>query len=116
MPASTRLFGGDGNDRLEGGLRRDFLTGGLGADQFHYVSPSHSGLRSLSDWIMDFSSVEGNKVNLNTVFSGTLSYLGGGEFTGAAGQPPGRGQGHVSVRAHRSQRRQHRRRRSGRYA
>jgi Ca2+-binding RTX toxin-like protein len=79
-------MGGDGNDRLEGGTGRDVLTGGIGPDRFHYVSASHSGLGNLSDWIMDFNSADGDKIDLTTVYSGTLSYIGEDQFGGTAGQ------------------------------
>jgi hypothetical protein len=58
---------------------------GARADQFHDVSQSHSGIGVLSDWIMDFNSSQGDKINLTTVFGGTLSYIGENEFTGTAG-------------------------------
>jgi Ca2+-binding RTX toxin-like protein len=52
------LYGGAGNDRIEGGAGNDLLTGGTGADMFLYSAGDGD------DRFSDFSSVEGDKVDL----------------------------------------------------
>ena len=55
------LFGGAGGDFLNGGSGYDRLNGGAGADAFFHASlPDHG-----SDWIQDFSSVEGDHLTTN---------------------------------------------------
>ena len=52
------IVGGDGDDELEGGTSDDTMTGGGGADTF--VFDEESG----DDTITDFSSTDGNKIDL----------------------------------------------------
>lgn len=63
------LDGGNGNDTLRGQLGVDTLTGGSGADHFWFESPLHS--TNNADLITDFSSAEGDRIDLSRViFSG----------------------------------------------
>lgn len=48
-----------GNDTLRGGQQADILTGGDGSDRFVFNKPSHG-----RDTITDFSSLEGDKLEL----------------------------------------------------
>jgi Ca2+-binding RTX toxin-like protein len=96
------MKGGSGNDTMDGGQGKDFLTGGAGADvlyggagqeRFIYTSIADStpaiGGR---DTIMDFSHSEGDKIDLTAIdaninVAGNQAFtLGGGAFTGTAGQ------------------------------
>lgn len=72
------LIGGDGNDILIGGLGNDTLTGGLGADIFVFDS-----LADKKDAIADFSSLEGDKIQIGSSFGTDLSLFSYDNITGA---------------------------------
>jgi RTX calcium-binding nonapeptide repeat (4 copies) len=57
------VIGGNGNDVLEGGQGADGNSGGAGADRFFF----HSASDANGDWIHDFHSWEGDKIDLHTV-------------------------------------------------
>ena len=84
------LNGGAGNDTLIGGLGADALTGGIGADRFAFTDLSEVGKGALRDVINDFSSLQGDKIDLS-LFDADLansgvnafSFIGSNEFTGA---------------------------------
>jgi Ca2+-binding RTX toxin-like protein len=76
------LYGQSGNDVLDGGLGADTLYGGAGNDVFVFKTVSDS-LPGQTDVIADFG--KGDIIDLSAMFDGTLSYLGGGAFTGHAG-------------------------------
>lgn len=59
------LSGGDGNDVLVGGTGLDSLRGGAGADRFVYAVGDGGG--SQIDAILDFSSLEGDKIDLSGI-------------------------------------------------
>ncbi|CAI8825129.1 serralysin [Pseudomonas serboccidentalis] len=84
------LNGGDGNDTLIGGFGVDTMTGGNGADVFMYSTWSETGVGNLRDVITDFSSLQGDKIDLrmfdaNLQQSGlnSFTFIGAGDFTGA---------------------------------
>lgn len=77
------LVGGDGADLLIGGAAGDSLTGGAGADTFRYLAATDSATGTGRDLILDFSSAEGDKIDLSAV--GPLSFSGAG-FDGTAGE------------------------------
>jgi Ca2+-binding RTX toxin-like protein len=86
------LSGDDGNDILIGGAGGDLLFGGQGADTFKYMSVTDSTLLN-SDKIADFSSADGDKIDLSAIDANSLtaandpfSYIGAGAFTGVAGE------------------------------
>jgi len=79
------LSGNTGNDILVGGAGKDTLTGGAGADIFRLAAASDSA-NAAFDVVTDFSSAQGDKLDLASVYSGTFSFLGTGAFTHAAGQ------------------------------
>ena len=59
---------GAGNDTVVGGSGADILTGGFGADVFMYEQLSDSGaLLAGRDRIMDFSTAQGDKINLHLI-------------------------------------------------
>ncbi|WP_320110083.1 M10 family metallopeptidase C-terminal domain-containing protein [Pseudomonas sp. B21-053] len=82
--------GGLGNDTLIGGLGKDTLTGGSGADTFVFNTWNETGVGSLRDVITDFSSIEGDKINLSQFDANLLNagidgfnFIGASDFTGA---------------------------------
>ncbi|BAY88360.1 MULTISPECIES: S8 family serine peptidase [unclassified Tolypothrix] len=72
------LIGGDDRDVLIGGLGNDTLTGGLGADIFVFDS-----LADKKDAIADFSSSEGDKIQIGASFGTDLSLFSYNNITGA---------------------------------
>ncbi|MBC3382872.1 M10 family metallopeptidase [Pseudomonas sp. SWRI179] len=86
------LSGWAGNDMLSGGLGTDSLTGGTGSDRFVFNTLGELGIGSLRDTVSDFSSLQGDKLdlskldaNLLTAFADTFSFIDSNGFT-AAGQ------------------------------
>jgi Ca2+-binding RTX toxin-like protein len=84
------LNGGAGNDTLIGGLGTDMLTGGTGADTFVFNDISEVGKGAQRDVIYDFSSLQGDKIdlsafdaNLGTAGLDAFTFIGSGDFTGA---------------------------------
>ena len=89
---NNSLSGGAGNDTLIGGLGGDNLSGGAGADRFVFNTLSDLGNDFDRDSISDFSSLQGDKLdlskldaNLLTAFADTFSFIDSNDFT-AAGQ------------------------------
>ncbi|WP_415405229.1 M10 family metallopeptidase C-terminal domain-containing protein [Tateyamaria sp. SN3-11] len=87
-----KLLGQSGNDRLDGGAATDFLTGGSGADVFVFSDVSHTGVgRYKRDEVRDFSTVEGDVIDLsgidaNTGFGGNQGFNVVSNFTGTSGE------------------------------
>jgi Ca2+-binding RTX toxin-like protein len=91
-----RLEGQQGNDLLLGGAGVDTMIGGSDADTFRFTAVSFSPVNGLdlSDRIVDFSSAEGDKVDLalidaNTMLSGDQAFTPIGinvSFNGVAGE------------------------------
>ncbi|MCM2463775.1 metalloprotease [Pseudomonas sp. CG7] len=89
---NDRLDGGAGNDTLVGGTGTDTLIGGAGADRFLFGALSELGKGSGRDVIFDFSTLQGDKIDLSkfdaNVLTATLnkfSFIDSNEFT-TAGQ------------------------------
>jgi Ca2+-binding RTX toxin-like protein len=84
------INGGDGDDVLisDGGYYgTDTLTGGAGADHFtilpsFFDDPSFRGFHEV---IADFSSAEGDKIDISAIVTSFI-FIGTGDFTGVAGQ------------------------------
>jgi serralysin len=75
--------GGGGDDYIFGSGGRDRLLGGTGLDVFDFNASSESGLGLvLSDLIKDFSTAEGDQIDLADVYGGTLAYIGSAGFGG----------------------------------
>jgi Ca2+-binding RTX toxin-like protein len=90
---SDMITGGAGNDILIGGAGGDDLYGGAGADKFVFNSVSDFGGNGRLDIIYDFSTAEGDKIDLtgidaNTTLAGSqaFSFLGAASFTKHAGE------------------------------
>ncbi|MBZ9657249.1 M10 family metallopeptidase C-terminal domain-containing protein [Phyllobacterium sp. 2063] len=108
------LTGNAGNNVLAGGAGFDVLTGGAGADifQFDYAERGNQSVdgQAYADSVVDFSSAEGDKIDLSRIDANTgtagnqeFHFIGGGDFTGAAGElrvvVPDNAQGYVHVEA-----------------
>ena len=84
------LFGDEGDDLLSGDLGADVLTGGPGADRFDFRAGGGG------DWVTDFSSLQGDRVQLAPGTAFTLIEvagqavvdLGGGAMLGLVGVAP----------------------------
>ena len=84
------ISGGAGNDWISGDKGTDMISGGAGADTFHF------GPGSGVDWIQDFNSADGDRVQLDAGSSYVLRYdgfnmivdLGNGDTLVLAGQTP----------------------------
>ena len=90
------LSAGIGNDWLEGGADRDDMTGGIGADSFVFRDGDFSGTTfTTADIIRDFSSAEGDHINLAFVDANTsngngtneaFAFIGTAAFSHTAGE------------------------------
>jgi Ca2+-binding RTX toxin-like protein len=83
---------GVGADLVTGGGGKDTMRGGLGDDDFIYEDAAESGAGALADVIRDFSTSDGDRIDLSAVYAGELSYIGAAFFTGD-------GQGEIQVGA-----------------
>lgn len=101
------LRGGDNNDELNGGLGADtlngergtdVLTGGANADKFLFTSPSHSVPGLGRDRIIDFSRLQGDKIDVSAI-DGTTSTpaLNGFSLTSGNGSGPFTAEGQIRV-------------------
>ena len=102
LAGNDTIYGNDGNDRIIGGTGNDILYGGTGADTFVVLQESLGGSLEI-DQIKDFSTAEGDKLDLSAIDADsttagdqafhlvgsfthhagemTVSYLAGGGFT-----------------------------------
>jgi len=80
---NDRLAGLGGNDILIGGAGRDISTGGIGNDVFRFAAASQSSRGSAADAITDFDDYGNDRIDLRSVYGGTLSYIHNAHFTGA---------------------------------
>jgi Ca2+-binding RTX toxin-like protein len=85
-----RITGDAGGNVLDGWIGRDVLTGGGGADRFLVSAAGHSG-PGAADRITDFS--HGDRIDLSAIDADpglagdqAFVFIGGGAFTGTAGQ------------------------------
>ena len=83
---ANRLTGGNGNDTLDGndgvdtltgGAGADVLIGGLAADIFDFNAIAESTIGIGHDRILDFSSLQGDKIDLSTIDANTLTFGNG---------------------------------------
>ncbi|PWK30597.1 putative secreted protein (type I secretion substrate), partial [Pseudomonas sp. OV226] len=87
---NNTLTGNAGNNILDGGAGVDTLTGGAGADTFVFGAVNQMGTGASRDVITDFSSLQGDKIDL-TKFDANLlqggfngfTFIGANDFTGA---------------------------------
>ena len=89
---NDQLDGGAGDDVLIGGQGSDTLTGGNGADRFVFNLLSELGKGNARDVITDFSSAQGDKIDLSQLDANVLvagvnkfTFIDANDFT-AAGQ------------------------------
>ena len=75
------VSGGDGNDVVDGGAGDDFLFGDAGADLFRYDSLSDADAPGTGG-ILDFSQIQGDKIDLHDLLNGFVGYNGTNAFTG----------------------------------
>ena len=88
------IVAGAGDDIITGGTGRDIATGGAGADTFVYHDGDFSGMtRTSADRIADFSSVQGDTIDLQNVDADTVSdgdqafqFIGSDAFHSVAGE------------------------------
>ncbi|MCU0074582.1 calcium-binding protein, partial [Pseudomonas koreensis] len=87
---NNTMFGNADNNILNGGLGADTMTGGAGADTFVFSALNEMGIGSNRDVITDFSSLQGDKIdltqfdaNLLTAGINSFTFIGAGDFTGA---------------------------------
>ena len=76
------INGADGDDFIVGGLGNDLLRGGLGADVFIVAHAFGPVLET--DQVYDFSTAEGDIIDLSAAFAGTLDLVSG--FSKTAGE------------------------------
>ena len=78
---SDKLYGGSGDDTLNGGRGGDLLSGGSGADIFKYTAAGKSGSTTAdADRIGDFSSAQGDKIQLTSDGFGGLASLSAANY------------------------------------
>jgi Ca2+-binding RTX toxin-like protein len=68
------LLGGDGDDHLHGGEGVDILSGGEGADTYYFAALDSDGdglPDNNADTIVDYSFLEGDKIDLSTLLDGS---------------------------------------------
>jgi Ca2+-binding RTX toxin-like protein len=86
------LSGGAGNDVLTGGFGTDTLAGGLGVDTFDFDDIADSVTGSGRDVVTDFLhgtdlvDVQGIDANSQAAGNQAFVFVGGGAFSGAAGE------------------------------
>lgn len=90
---NDRLRGGSANDTMNGGAGRDYFLGGSGADTFVFGDGDTSATRSLADQIEDFTSSQGDRIDLSAMDANTLvggnqafAFIGNAAFGNVAGQ------------------------------
>ena len=74
------LLAGDGNDHLHGGNGVDVLSGGRGADVFYFsaTDANSDGVPTTNaDFIVDYSLLEGDKIDLSLLLNPTFGGGGG---------------------------------------
>jgi Ca2+-binding RTX toxin-like protein len=87
------LVGNAGNDVLIGMGGADTLVGGAGADRFVYGGAGQSLVGAGADRITDFSHAQGDRIDLVSIDASTalagnqaFAFIGAAAFTGVAGQ------------------------------
>ncbi|MGV3513391.1 MAG: calcium-binding protein [Novosphingobium sp.] len=87
------IKGGDGDDWLYGAAGADTLSGGTGADTFVFKAAGESpGSVTLRDVITDFSSSEGDRIDISTIVANQIRvgrtpfFLAGDHFTMTPGE------------------------------
>ena len=71
-----------GETVVEGGGGQDLLNGGLDADVFQFEGWNLVG--QPSDYILDFSQAQNDRIDLTKFMGGTLQFIGSAGFSGSA--------------------------------
>jgi Ca2+-binding RTX toxin-like protein len=87
------LIGGLGNDVLIDGFEQKFMRGDAGADVFEFNHTAGINLGVYSDYILDFSHAQGDKIDLVSIDANILAagnqkftFIGEAGFTGTPGE------------------------------
>ena len=87
------MYGQAGNDAFVGGSGRDTVFGGSGADSFRVDAIQHSEVGVGADRIMDFSSAQGDRIDVSRIDADFTSsgnqaftFIGDDDFSGTAGE------------------------------
>lgn len=86
------LYGEDGDDDLTGGSGIDLLGGGIGADDFIFAGGDSGSTFETADRIIDFSSAQGDRIDLSAIDAiagggdDAFSFTGDTAFGNVAGQ------------------------------
>ncbi len=86
------VYGEDGDDDLAGGTGIDLLGGGIGADDFIFASGDSGNTLGTADRIIDFSSAQGDRIDLSAIDAVTggsddaFTFIGDSAFGNVAGQ------------------------------
>ena len=86
------LYGQDGIDTLTGGTGFDYLNGGAGADSFVFASGDSGNTLATADLIVDFSSAQGDRIDLSAIDAITgggdnaFAFIGSAAFGTIAGE------------------------------
>jgi serralysin len=88
LSGNDEVHGFGGNDDIEGGFGADFMSGGTGADNFIYRTARDSSAGDftpfLIDVIADFSSAEGDRIDLSLIpGSDGFTFNGADDFSGS---------------------------------
>lgn len=81
---NSNAYGNDGDDTLIAGTGVQQFYGNAGADTFVFESLATVGLKPERDYIDDFSSADGDKIDLSGIAG--LVFKGAGAFGGATGE------------------------------
>jgi Ca2+-binding RTX toxin-like protein len=81
------LSGGAGIDKLDGGAGKDSYSGSAGDDHFIFAARTDSAVGANRDTISDFATGGTlEKIDLHSIFAGTLTFIGQHVFTGKVGE------------------------------
>jgi Ca2+-binding RTX toxin-like protein len=86
------IVGGAGGDTLTGGAGSDRVRGNAGADRFVFASPADFAADANRDLILDFSSAQGDRIDLSGIDAvgggadDAFSFIGTAAFGNVAGQ------------------------------
>lgn len=86
------IYGENGVDTLTGGAGIDYLHGGSGADTFVFAAGDSGTIFGTADLIADFSSAQGDRIDLTAIDAvagggdNPFTFIGGAAFGNVAGE------------------------------